>query len=104
MNTKQQQIARLIHTHIAQLNAALHDERWCDIQTINQQVNRLLRAVMPSTDHQRALSKELHALQQCLTRVQNQGQQREKMLADKLEAFRDQQEGLRAYQEAQGWA
>ena len=104
MREKQLQIARLIRNYIRQLETALSADNWHDIQKVNQDVNRLLRVVMPSAEYQQVLQRELQALHFCLEKVQKNGQQREKILAIKLEKFHDQKEGLRAYQEAQGWS
>lgn len=104
MREKQLQIARLIRNYIRQLETALSADNWHEIQKINQDVNRLLRVVMPSAEYPSVLQRELQALHFCLEKVQKNGQQREKALAIKLEKFHDQKEGLRAYQEAQGWS
>lgn len=103
MMEKQRQIARLIRHYIQQLDAALGADLWPEIQKINHDVNQLLLMINRSPTYKKALAAELEALRICLAKLQQHGMQREQQLAEHIEKFRDQKEGLRAYQEVQGW-
>jgi hypothetical protein len=103
MMEKQRQIARLIRNYIQQFDKALAAEQWQAIQKINVDVHRLLTMIYQSPAYKQALQGELNALQHCLGTLQQQGLLREKQLSAQLAKFHDQKEGLRAYQEAQGW-
>jgi septal ring factor EnvC (AmiA/AmiB activator) len=103
MMEKQRHIARLIRHYIQQFDIALNDEQWLEIQRINREVNRLLHKLNQSPAYKKALAAELTALQTCLATLQQQGLQREQQLAVQIEQFHGQKEGLRAYQEVQGW-
>jgi hypothetical protein len=103
MMEKQQQIARLIRNYIQQFETALDAEQWLEIQKINQDVHRLLNLIYQSPTYKKALQQELTTLHACLEKLQQQGLLREQRLAAQIEKFHDQKEGLRAYQEVQGW-
>nr|WP_321241435.1 hypothetical protein [uncultured Tolumonas sp.] len=103
MMEKQRQIARLIRNYIQQFEVALNAEQWLDIQKTNLEVHRLLNVIYQSPVYKQALQRELTALHFCLEKLQQQGLLRKKRLAAQIEKFHDQKEGLRAYQEAQGW-
>lgn len=103
MMEKQRQIARLIRNYIQQFEVALNADQWLEIQKINLEVLRLLKMIAQSPAYKQVLQRELTALHFCLEKLQQKGLLREKRLAAQIEKFHDQKEGLRAYQEAQGW-
>lgn len=103
MMEKQRQLARLIHHYIQQFHTALHADQWREIQKINHDVNRLLTMINQAPAYKKALQSELAVLRDCLTTLQQQGLLREQRLSTQIAQFHDQKEGLRAYQEVDGW-
>ncbi len=103
MSEKQKQMTRLIRSYILQLDHALADENWSDIQRLSKELHRLAEVIHRAEHYKKVARAEIMALQMTIEKVHRAGKIREQALADKLASFRGQQEGLRGYQEVQGW-
>lgn len=103
MADRKKQITRLIRTYITQFDAALSQQDWNEIHRLSREVNRLSKLLHESTDYKDTGHAEIMALQLTLQKVQRKAREHHDSLESKLSSFRQQQEGLRAYQEAQGW-
>lgn len=97
---KHQQLAYMIQRATQQMDVAVTERNWQEVNKIGFDINKLITLIYRNKSHIKIFQRDLNLLKYCLQKAHRDMVTKSEQLAIRINNFQRNKDGLRAYQEA----